>query len=116
MRIGSVVLCFFLMSSALQAQTNQAPTEPPVFDKKFWTATGIMLGSTVVMAETAVRQQQDGRMERRLKMYTAAGISDFIIFAVSANAKSDEKKWWWVLPIATAAINGTFTIKYIKKF
>ncbi len=115
MRIAVLVLCLFLVSASAHSQTS-APTEPPVFDKKLWTVTGILVGSSILMTEFAVHEDLKNQSERRLKIYTVAAISDFLVFAQSANLKSDGKKWWWVPPIAVSAVTGGFAIKYSKSF
>lgn len=115
MRTAVLVLCLLLVSKSTYSQT-ESTKEPPVFDKKFWTAASILIGSSIILTEASVHRNQSGRFDTRLKIYTAHGISDFLIFAVSANLKSDGKKWWWIAPIAASAVNGGFAIKYSKSF
>jgi hypothetical protein len=110
-----LVVCFLLVSASAYSQT-QIPVEPPVFDKKLWTVTSVLIGSSILTAELTARENQNYQPERRLKIYTVAGISDFLIIAMSANLKSDGKKWWWVPAIATSVVNGGFAVKYRKSF
>jgi len=115
-----LILLFILLSAVpVHCQTNpapQAPTKSPVFDKKFWTAVGTLIGSNIISTETAVYKDQGNQSSRRMEMYTAYGISDFFILAASANLKSDGKKWWWVLPIAASTINGGMAVRYVRNF
>lgn len=115
-----LIFLFVLLSAVpVHCQTNsapQAPTRSPVFDKKFWVATGVLIGSNIVLTETAVYKDQSNQSSRRMEMYTAYGISNFFILAASANLKSDGKKWWWVLPIAASIVNDGIAIQYVRNF
>lgn len=115
MRTGIFILCLSLISSLAYGQ-RPTPKEPPVFDKKLWTVTGILVGSSIALTETSVRRSANDRSDKRVKIYIAHGISDFLIFGVTANLKSDNKKWWWVGSIATSALYGGVAIKYNKSF
>lgn len=115
MRTAVLVLCLLLVSNSAYSQTS-TQKEPSVFDKKFWVIHGTLIGSSIISAESAIYKDKQGGFNRRLKIYTAAGISDFLVFALSANQKSDGKKWWWVAPITISAINSGFAIQYNKSF
>ena len=115
MRTAMLVFSLCLVPVSAFSQ-NRTSTELPVFDKKFWTVTGTLVGSSIIMTELAVHEDKKNRPERRLKIYTAAGISDFLVFAMSANSKSDGRKWWWIPPIAVSAVKSGFAIKYSKSF
>lgn len=114
------ILLFILLSAIpVYGQINQmpqAPTESPVFDKKFWTVVGALIGSEIVLTEAAVYKDQNNQSSRRMEMYTAYGISDFFILAASANLKSDGKRWWWVLPIVASSVNGGIAVRCVRNF
>lgn len=115
MKIVMLALCFLMISSSVYSQT-WTPIEPPVFDKKFWTVTGILISSDIIIAETAVHKDINNRLDKRVKIYTAYGILNLLTLTVSANLKSDTKKWWWIPAVATSAVNCGFAVKYSKSF
>lgn len=116
MRTITLVLCLFLISAGSAYSQTSTQKEPPVFDKKFWTVQGALIGSSILVTECAVYGDKGNLTERRLGIYTAAGISNLLVFILSANQKSVDKKWWWVAPITISAINSGFAIQYSKSF